>query len=130
MLHIKDKKKLGKWLVGDEIAYNRWVFTCWKKPQLKEELVHYMVWQKELCPDTLKYHYQGFVIFKKDYKLFQVKSLFKDKRMYCDKAKMSNLANVKYCTKSETFADERYECGFVDTGVYDEIEWSDLLDGN
>lgn len=110
-----------------EIKFNKWVFTSWKKPTLNTDNVKYLVWQKEYCPTTKLEHYQGYVVFKKDYKLFQVKSLFKDKAMYVDKARENDEINRLYCTKNESFADERYEFGDIDTGISKKVtSWEDL----
>lgn len=105
----------------------KWVFTSWKRPQINESLIDYMVWQKEKCPTTQLEHYQGYIEFKKEYKLFQVKSLFKDKTMYVDKATKNRKANYNYCTKNESYAFERYEFGAVDTANGDP-SWDDLLE--
>lgn len=81
---------------------NRWSFTSWKIPKIDHiECVEFMIWQEEISKkDNL--HYQGFVIFKKEYALSQVKSLFKDKKIHVEITKYSSEANIKYCSKKET----------------------------
>lgn len=108
------------------MSSERWCFTAWKKPQLNEKLINYMIWQKETCPSTHLIHYQGYIEFKREYKLFQVKSLFKDKTIHAEISNKCRLANYRYCTKSYTFAEERYEFGDVMTGM-DNPNWDDIL---
>lgn len=103
----------------------KWAFTCWKKPAINELLIDYMIWQKEYTQQSKLEHYQGYIEFKKEYKLFQVKSLFKDKTMHCEIAKKNRQANFLYCTKNESYAGERYEFGNCYTGATD---WNEILD--
>lgn len=108
-----------------ETKNNRWCFTAWKKPVVNEKLVDYIVWQKEQTGNGLE-HYQGYVEFKNEYKLFQVKSLFKDKTMHCEIARQDRKTNFLYCTKNESYAGERYEKGNLYTGILNP-DWSDIL---
>lgn len=105
-----------------EVKCYRWVFTSWKRPVVREDLIHYMIWQKEYCPQTKLEHYQGYIEFNNPYKLFQVKSIFKDKKMYVDRARSSRQDNINYCTKNETYANERYEFGDIFTGILEQVE--------
>jgi hypothetical protein len=86
----------------DNDKSKRWCFTSWIPPKIdKMCCVEFMIWQEEFTQkDNL--HYQGFVIFKKDYALFQVKSLFKDKTIHVEKTKYSLEINIKYCSKEKT----------------------------
>lgn len=104
-----------------------WCFTTWDLPKLKKmELVHFMCYQKEVCPLTKKTHYQGYVEFKKEYKLFQVKSLFKEKGMYLDRATESREKNLSYCHKDRTYAGSRFL--YNDGEVFTEQNNSDWND--
>lgn len=105
---------------------NRWCFTSWKKPEINEKLISYMIWQKELTSDNKLEHYQGYVEFKKPYKFWQVKSIFKDKTIHVEEAKKDRKANFLYCTKNESYAGERYEFGNIYTGN-DNPDWDDIL---
>lgn len=87
---------------------SNWCFTIWQRPKVNLELVEFMVYQKEKCELTGRNHWQGYIEFKKDYKLFQVKSLFKCKEMFVDKAQKSRHANILYCSKSRTYDGERF----------------------
>lgn len=95
----------------------KYAFTTWKKPSINKELCIFLVWQKEICNTTKLEHYQGYVEFKKYYTLGQAKQCFKDKTIHLEIAKESRNVNYLYCTKNESFANERYEYGDIDTGL-------------
>lgn len=79
-----------------------------------------MVWQKELCPKSHLEHYQGFVEFKREYRLGNVKTIFKDKTIHLEVARETRATNRLYCTKNESYAGERFEFGDIDTGIQPE----------
>lgn len=108
------------------MSSNRWCFTSWTQPNVNLKLVDYMIYQKERTTSNLE-HYQGYIEFKRDYKLFQVKSLFKDKTMHCEPARESRKVNFLYCTKNESYAGLRFEYGEPFTGNLDIVEWADIL---
>lgn len=86
---------------------SKYVFTCWELPKFnKWDLCDFMIYQSEICPTTLKIHYQGYIEFKKYYKLNQVKSLFKEKKMYVDESTEINSRerNIIYCGKDKTYS--------------------------
>lgn len=107
--------------------HDKWCFTAWKKPTINTDLVIFMVWQKEECPTTKLMHYQGYIETKKPYALFQMKSLFKDKEIHLETARKCRVANYRYCTKNESYANERFEFGDINTGNSN-VSWDDLLD--
>ena len=99
------------------IKSKRWCFTSFKKrPTYNELLCVYMVMQREF---TMKgsLHYQGYVEFKNEYNAKQVSSILKMGGAHVEPARHNREINYKYCTKSETFADERCEYGDIDTGI-------------
>lgn len=101
---------------------NRFCFTSWKKPTINENLVSYLIWQKERCPTTQLEHYQGYIEFYKFYTFGQAKQCFRDKTIHIEVAKEDKKVNYLYCTKNESFANERYEFGEgLDTGI--EFSW-------
>lgn len=105
----------------------RWCFTSWKEPKLNLKLVDYMIYQKELTISTGLEHYQGYIEFKNEYKMFQVKSIFKDKTLHCEPARENRQANFLYCTKNESYAGLRVEFGEPFTASRPLIDWSDIL---
>jgi len=88
---------------------SNWCFTSWGTTIKfnKWDLIEYMIYQKEECPTTKRIHWQGYVEFKKPYKLFQVKSLFKEKGLDLSTARESRERNILYCSKQKTFLGQR-----------------------
>lgn len=87
----------------NEEAVRCWVFTSWEKPLIDyEKHCSYIVWGVEYTQEK-RIHYQGYVEFKTPKKLFQVKSLFKSKEIYTDKAYSNHYSNVTYCKKDGNF---------------------------
>lgn len=62
--------------------------------------LHYAVWQLEECPTTNKRHVQGYVVFTQDRTFKTVTKLFPG--AHIEKARSSDSACYKYCTKEET----------------------------
>lgn len=102
------------------MGYTKIAFTSWKKPDVNTKLFVYMIWQKETCPQTKLDHYQGYCEFKREYSLGNIKTIFKDKTIHVETARHSRAVNVKYCTKNESYAGERFEFGDLDTGIQPE----------
>lgn len=46
-----------------------YVFTAWEEPNIDDEQCRYWVYGKELCPDTGRQHYQGFIIFTRTHRI-------------------------------------------------------------
>jgi len=112
---------------------SKFVFTCWDNaPKFKKfELCDFMIYQKEECPKTRRIHYQGYIEFKNEYKLYQVKSLFKEKKMFVDAAKESRAANILYCTKSNTYVGGRFSYNDKVASIdenRDDLEWDLFMD--
>jgi len=99
--------------------HSRTAFTAWKKPNPKEEHIVYMCWAKEYTPSTGLEHYQGYVEFTKEYALFQMKSIFKDKTLHFENARKTRAINRAYCFKGPNIG--RFEIG-------SEEEEEDILD--
>lgn len=112
------------------MASKRWCFTLWSDSKFKKfELCDFMIFQTEKCPKTQRIHYQGYIEFKKEYKLSQVKSLFKEKGMYVDKAFKSREENILYCSKSNTFDGRRVtyiDNILSDTKTEEISDWDDF----
>lgn len=101
----------------------RITFTSWREPKINLKLVEYIVWQKELCPQTKLEHYQGYVEFKRGYTLGTIKTIFKSKEIHIELARESREVNRLYCTKNQSYANKRFEYGGqLDTGIFDELD--------
>lgn len=46
-----------------------YVFTAWDEPSIDDEQCRYWVYGKELCPETNREHYQGFVVFNRTHRI-------------------------------------------------------------
>lgn len=84
-------------------ATNRYCFTTWEKPKFnKFNLCEFMIYQSERAEGG-KEHFQGYIEFKKNYKLNQVKSLFKTTNMNVSSARENRERNILYCSKTRTY---------------------------
>lgn len=78
-----------------------WVFTAWTVPDPNMKPIKFLCWGEEKCPVTGKKHFQGYVEFLTKKEMYQVKSIFKCKDIYFDKAHSNRSYNVQYCLKSK-----------------------------
>lgn len=61
----------------------------------------YVVYQREVCPDTGRVHLQGFVCFKVRHTLSAVKRLFRCDEIHVEPARYTEAA-IDYCLKAES----------------------------
>jgi len=81
----------------------------------------YCVYQAEQCPDTGRLHYQGYIEFKKQKTMSQVKALCTDNTMHLESRKGTRQEARAYCMKEDT----RYPgAEFLEFGV-----WKDVAQG-
>ncbi len=111
-----------------------WIFTSWGKEInfKKFELCDFMICQLEICPTTKREHWQGYIEFKKEYKLYQVKSLFKEKGLHLSNATESRERNILYCSKQKTYIGRRItyvdeEVKFINEEVNDWAYYDDMF---
>lgn len=90
-------------------------FKHWETCDLPE-LVTYIVFQKEVAPETGHLHVQGYVQLSKALSLKQVQVLLRSK-CHLEKAKGSGAQNRAYCSKSESRLDGS---SFVERGALKE----------
>lgn len=91
-----------------------WCFTLYPDPEAKEpeqtlphydsDAMRYMVYQPEICPDTGRFHYQGFVILKIKTTLNNVKRLLRSNRIHVQRCNGTAEQNREYCTKEQSRA--------------------------
>lgn len=89
----------------------RWMVTDHTRETFEvpgEKLV-YAVWQLELCPTTGKKHVQGYVVYSQERTFKTMKKLFPG--AHVEKARSSDGACYKYCTKEETRHSGPYHIG-------------------
>lgn len=70
---------------------------------MNEELVDYVVYQYEICPETGKEHVQGYAELKKQTDFNVVKEkVFNDNKIHLEKANGTGPQNRRYCTKEDS----------------------------
>lgn len=76
-------------------------FTAWIKPNC--EKCSYMCYGVEICPETKKIHYQGYVEFNEGISMAQIKKRFNDKQMHIETRRGSQSEAINYCMKDGDF---------------------------
>lgn len=77
---------------------------------LSHDLQRY-VGQYEVCPETGRLHYQGYVVLNSSQRFTAVKKLFGDDTLHVEKRKGTEKQAYDYCTKEETRCDGPWENG-------------------
>lgn len=102
-----------------------WVFTQnnpgdWKPPAaVKNEEPKYMIWQREVAPETGTPHIQGYVHFNKQRYMKFVKDWLVSTTVHLEKANGNEKQNHDYCSKAESRAPGD-DSGPFEVGVYDD----------
>lgn len=81
--------------------------TFWSKPQcFDQDIIRYAIIGEEICPETKKIHWQGYVELNHAVRISQLKSIFNDKTLHAEKkSKQSTRDQAReYCMK-----DGKYE---------------------
>lgn len=78
----------------------RWTFTSFEPeaPAFSEGQMIYMIYGEEICPDTNKTHWQGYVTLKNQKSLRSMKTLMGEK-VHLERAKGNTKQNIAYCSK-------------------------------
>lgn len=72
----------------------------------------YYIFQLEQCPETSRYHFQGYLRFTGPKALSYVKSVFGDySHVHCESAKGTEEQNIAYCSKEESRVSGPWEFG-------------------
>jgi hypothetical protein len=86
----------------------RWCFTSYEStpPTWNPEVMEYLIYQQEKCPNTEKLHWQGYCCFLKKIKLNKTPKtgvkLYLGEKTHVEIARGCNNDNVKYCSKKES----------------------------
>ncbi len=98
--------------------FKRWCFTSFgERPGWWPDVMQYIVYQKEKCPDSGREHWQGYVEFKDAKRLTRVKYWLglthadEGRQFHVSRAAGSAQANKIYCTKEESRIEEGSEYG-------------------
>lgn len=81
------------------------MFTLYELENIPTELpkgCKYMIYQKEMCPETGRLHYQGYVELDKPTRINAVKRLFGGNGMHLDKRRGTQEEAIFYCSKDES----------------------------
>lgn len=90
----------------------------WDKESVDRVNVKYLVAQQELCPETNRLHWQGYVEFGKPARIPQAKEWLSCEWANLRIANGDRKANYVYCTKEDSRAPdgERFEIGIFEEG--------------
>lgn len=98
------------------VQSKRWTFTCfdlsdkfWQIDEDRlmvwvEQDVEYLTMQEEVCPETGRHHWQGFVIFKRRKDMTWCQRRW-PRGTHFEVARGTNEQNVAYCTKEDSRAE-------------------------
>lgn len=82
-----------------------WCFTHFgEKEELENVKEHctYLIFQKERCPTTKKEHFQGYVEFKENLRLGEVKKRFNISSLHLEPRRGTQEQAINYCKKEDT----------------------------
>lgn len=92
-------------------GYRNWVFTSFRAedhPFDMTDRMTYMIFQREICPETKKEHWQGYVEFSKSTTLRQVKRELGDDKAHVEPRKGTQAQAIAYCKKKESQKNDEY----------------------
>lgn len=82
------------------LTSRNWTYTAWAEPDWKlVPTIKYYTYGKEICPETKKLHYQGYVEFNKKMSLRQVKIL--DEKAHWEPRRGTQQQAIEYCHKDK-----------------------------
>lgn len=97
----------------------RFAFTSYLEdewPLWKPNEMVYLVYQGERCPDTKRFHWQGYVEFKGSKRFKGVQESLGLPGAHLEKARGSGEDNRTYCTKEDSQVEGPYEYGTMGPG--------------
>lgn len=112
--------------------YRNWCFTMYVDPKDIDwdttRNVRYVVHQHELCPETARDHWQGYIEFNKAVRMAEVKRILADRGVHLEQRRGTRAEARAYCMKTDTRFDadeEPFEWG--DWTGADERKRTDLV---
>lgn len=100
-----------------------YVFTAWEEPNIDDEQCRYWVYGKELCPDTGRQHYQGFIIFTRTHRIPGAKRVIRaGDGVHLEPRRGTRSQAVEYCRKDGKF----FEWGEFERLTHDQLFTQDL----
>lgn len=88
-----------------------WAVTWWKKPdfeKINKDKVRYAIAGEEICPNTGKVHWQGYVELYNPQLISGIKNIFNDKTMHCGVRFKSRDNARNYCMKDNKYEEYGY----------------------
>jgi len=83
------------------MSYRDWCFTSFDTVvEFNKDVVKYICWGDEVCPDTGREHLQGFVVFKKTGRIPQVKRWLGSDSVHVESRRGSKDQARDYCFKA------------------------------
>lgn len=84
-----------------------WCFTDFELIKWRfifdQEAIKYICWGEEICPQTKRKHYQGWIQLYKKKRLAGVKKLCRSKKVHLEPCRGSEADNEKYCQKDNVY---------------------------
>jgi len=74
-------------------------FTAFTKPKIDESKFHFVIYQEEICPETKKHHWQGYLELKTQAKYKAIQKALGDETAHLEKRAGSQEDAIHYCTK-------------------------------
>lgn len=97
-------------------------FTAWQVPMFLECKIKYITWGVEVCPDTGRQHYQGFVILKSPQRLNAAKTIIgASKECHLEKKRGSRDQARDYCHKECSKEAPAFEWGQFDANTMESL---------
>lgn len=100
--------------MSKRFAFTSYIEDEW--PLWKPSEMVYMIYQGELCPDTKRFHWQGYVEFKRSKRYAGVQKALGLPDAHVEKAKGTGEENRTYCTKADSHLEGPYEYGTMGPG--------------
>lgn len=97
----------------------RFAFTSYLEdnwPLWKPDQMVYLVYQGEKCPETKRFHWQGYVEFKGSKRFKGVQEALGLPGCHLEKSRGTGEENRRYCTKPESRIEGPYEYGTMGPG--------------
>ncbi len=114
------------------IKKRHWCFTSYeeKLPVVYDPIVvRYVIYQQELCPETKRCHWQGYIEFFDSVRTTKVKDTVGE--CHCEYRRGSRTEAREYCRKKETaVANTQFEFGEWRADVSRKRKLGDMLKGN
>lgn len=120
MAHKKSDSEVTGNTKPSRLRFRNVLFTSFQnelesKFIFNEDKMQYVVFQQEKCPSTGRLHYQGYIEFRTQIGITNVKKLLNDETVHLEKRMGTQKQAIAYCTKDETKVNGPWEYGSPNT---------------